>query len=497
MSPSAVQDHGSSPSEKEKVISRTAPLTWDNYYNVINGKLETTQETRCSINPATEENNSPVPVSTKGDVDRAMEAAQAAFKIWSKVPYTERRKALLEFADAIEGEKEGFSELLVREQGKPIHWARFEMDFAVKWIRSTANLDLPEEVTEDGNRTIVIRYVPLGVAIGIVPWNYPILLACGKIAASVLTGNPILIKPSPFTPAGALKFVELAQRFFPPGVVQALSGNDNLGIWLAEHPIPAKISFTGSTATGKKVMGSAAKTLKRVTLELGGNDPAIICDDVDIEAVAAEIATFAFLNSGQICLAIKRIFVHEKIIDQFRDAMVKHTKSLKFGEGHEEGVFLGPVQNSMQYERVKGFFSEIESEGMKVAVGGTNPTGKGYFITPTIIDRPAETSRIVAEEPFGPIVPLLSFSTDQEAIDKANNSLYGLGGSVWSKDVDRANNIAKQIEAGTVWVNAHFAMEPHIPFGGHKNSGMGVEQGVSGLKSYCNSQTLYLAKTKI
>ena len=236
---------------------------------------------------------------------------------------------------------------------------------------------------------------------GIVPWNYPILLACGKIAPALLTGNTIIVKPSPFTPCGDLKLCELGQRFFPPGVLQCLSGDDSLGPWLTAHPGLRKISFTGSSATGKRVMASAAATLKRVTLELGGNDPAIVLDDVDVEEVAPKIATLAFLNSGQICLALKRIFVHEAIFDKFRDAMVRHTQTLKVGEGNEDGVFLGPVQNSMQYERVKGFFQEIEQEGQKVAVGGKNPEGKGYFITPTILENPKDESRIVTEEPFG------------------------------------------------------------------------------------------------
>jgi len=229
-------------------------------------------------------------------------------------------------------------------------------------------------------------------------------------------------------------------------------------------------------------------------LELGGKDPAIVLDDVDVDEVAAKIATYAFLNSGQICIAIKRIYVHEKIIDQFRDAIVKHTKTLKLGEGNEEGVFLGPIQNKMQYERVKGFFDDAQSEKMNIAVGGVNPTGKGYFITPTIIDRPSETSRLVLEEPFGPIVPLLSFSTDQEAVDKANSSHYGLGGSIWSSDLKRANDLALKIESGTVWVNTHTDLDPRFPFGGHKHSGIGVENGLNGLKGWCNSQTLHLRK---
>ncbi|TVY81688.1 putative aldehyde dehydrogenase FUS7 [Lachnellula suecica] len=483
----------SSDRKTDSSVSGHEPLSWVSFYNVINGNLETTKETRCSINPATEENNPQVPVATQEDVDRAMAAAQKAFKPWAAVPYAERQKAVLAFADGLEAEKEAFSKFLTQEQGKPIHFARMELDAAVAWMRATAALELPVEKTNDGDKEIIVRYTPLGVAVGIVPWNFPILLATGKIAAAIVTGNTIIIKPSPFTPAGGLKLVELAQRYFPPGVVQVLSGDDNLGIWLTYHPTPAKISFTGSTFTGKKVMESASKTLKRVTLELGGKDPAIICEDVDID----DIATFAFLNSGQICFAIKRILVHEKIITKFRDALVKHTKALKVGEGNEEGVFLGPVQNLMQFERVKGFFADIEKDSLKVAVGGKNPGGKGYFITPTIIDQPAEDSRLVVEEPFGPIVPLLSFATDEEAISKANNTFYGLGASIWSGDIARANAIAEKIDAGTVWVNCHFEMDPRMPFGGHKQSGIGNEQGLAGLKSYCNSQTLYLRKISV
>ncbi|KAK2624582.1 hypothetical protein QTJ16_005775 [Diplocarpon rosae] len=474
--------------------SASTALSWTTFSNIIDGVPSQTATTRCSINPATEENNPPVPLSTPQDVELAMQAAERAFKPWAAVPYSQRQQALLAFADALEAEKEPFARLLTQEQGKPMMFASDEIDTAVSWLRTCAALSLPEERIEEPTRTIVVRYTPIGVAVGLVPWNFPILLATGKIASAVVTGNPIIIKPSPFTPAGGLKLVELAQRFFPPGVVQALSGDDNLGIWLTEHAVPKKISFTGSTATGKKVMQSASRTLKRVTLELGGKDPAIICEDVDIEDVAAKIATLAFLNSGQICVAVKRIYVHSKIIDAFRTALITHTKALKLGAGTDDGVFLGPVQNKMQYERVRSFFHDIESQKQRIAVGGSPPSGKGYFITPTIIDRPEEGSKIVVEEPFGPIVPLLSFSTDEEAITRANNTDYGLGASVWSADVARANHIAQRIESGIVWVNTHMEMDPRVPFGGHKHSGIGTEMGANGLKSYCNSQTLYLGK---
>ncbi|KAH9871066.1 hypothetical protein J1614_006640 [Plenodomus biglobosus] len=474
--------------------SASTPLDWKSFSNVINGKLESTQQTRHSTNPANGEDGPEVPVSTRDDVDRACNAAAEAFKTWSKVPWDERRKAIEAFAAALEEEKEGFAQMLTAEQGKPLMLARAELDSAVHWIRGMCALTIPEESIEEKNKKVVVRYLPLGVAVGIVPWNFPMQLAAGKLAPALLTGNTMILKPSPFTPAGGLKLVELAQRFFPPGVLQALSGGDDLGPMLTSHPTPAKISFTGSTFTGKKVMESASKTLKRVTLELGGNDPALVFDDVDVDEVAKKIAMCTFLNSGQICVALKRLYVQEAIADKFLPALVRETEALKVGPGSQPDAFIGPIQNKMQYERVKGFFSDIEKENWKVAAGGKVPTGPGYFITPTIIERPDTKSRIVVEEPFGPIVPFLTFTDEADAIAQANGSNMGLGASVWSKDIERANRVAASLEAGNVWVNSHLDLDPRVPFGGHKESGVGSEWGVAGLKSYCNVQALYLGK---
>lgn len=450
-------------------------LNWETFQNSINGKLESTVETRHGIDPATGKRGPDVPVSTQSDVERAMNASHAAFEKWSEVPFVQRQKAVVDFASALEAEKERFAQMLTKEQGKPLVFARMEIDLAVHWMKSLARIELPEEKIVEKDKEIVVRYTPLGVIVGIVPWNYPVLIAAGKIAPAVVTGNSIVVKPSPFTPACGLKLCELAQVFFPPGVIQCLSGGDELGPLLTAHPIPAKISFTGSTFTGKKVMESASKTLKRVTLELGGNDPAVIFDDVNVEDVAPKVASLAFLNSGQICLALKRIFVQESIADAFLEALIKATKSLKLGPGDEPDVFLGPVQNAMQYERVKGFFDDIDKENMRVAVGGENPGGPGYFITPTIIDRPGESSRIVREEPFGPIVPFLTFQDEEDAVKKANDTHMGLGASVWTSDIDRGNRVARKLQAGTVWVNTHFELDPRVPFGGHKESGIGTE----------------------
>ncbi|KAL2061299.1 hypothetical protein VTL71DRAFT_7572 [Oculimacula yallundae] len=473
----------------------SAPIDFTTFMHCINGELVDTKYHGHGINPANLQSLPDVPIATEEDLGKAVAAARTAFKRWSKVPWEDRKKRLLRFIDALEVSKDGFTKLLTTEQGKPTFQAVQEVSDSLEFGRCTASLTLPEEVIEDSaDRNITTRLTPLGVVAGIVPWNFPILLAMMKIAPSVLTGNVIIIKPSPFTPYSDLKLVELAQRFFPPGVVQSLSGDDNLGPWITSHPGIDKISFTGSTRTGKLVAASTAKTLKRVTLELGGNDAAIICGDVDIEKVAPQIATFAFLNSGQICLCIKRIYIHKSIYRPFLEALIRHAKTLQVGDGFAPDIFCGPIQNSMQYERVKGFFSEIEKEKWNVACGGKVEKTNGYFITPTIIDNPADDARIVTEEPFGPIVPTLSWDDEEEVIERANATNMGLGASVWSSNLEQADKIARQLEAGTVWVNNHFDLSPMAPFGGFKESGLGVELGIGGLKAMCNSQTLMINK---
>ncbi|KAL1983182.1 hypothetical protein VTN96DRAFT_432 [Rasamsonia emersonii] len=467
----------------------------NNYVQIINGKVAPTAQTRHGLNPANLKPKPEVPVATEADVDAAVAAAKEAFKTWSKVPYEERRKAVLAYADAIDQLRTEFRDLLISEQGKPIPQADSETDCAISWIRGMADIKLPEDLIEENeHRTVITRHTPIGVVAAIIPWNFPLLLATGKIAPALLTGNVIIVKPSPFTPYCGLKLVELAQRFFPPGVVQSLSGDDNLGPWLTSHPGVDKISFTGSTTTGKRVMESASKTLKRVTLELGGNDPAIVFPDVDVDAVAQKVAFYAFLNSGQICLNLKRLYVHESIYEPFKAALVKHVQSYTLGDGSQPGISHGPVQNSMQFERVKTFFDDIEKQGWKVACGGKIEPSPGYFITPTVIDRPPEDSRIVVEEPFGPIVPLLTFTTEEEVIERANNTNMGLGASVWTNDLSRASRVARQLQAGNIWINTHFDLSPMAPFGGHKESGIGSEWGANGLKAFCNVQTLFLNK---
>ncbi|KAF3891753.1 Aldedh domain-containing protein [Trichophyton interdigitale] len=473
-----------------------AKLDFTTFRNVINGKLTSAAVTRHSFNPSTGEPNPQVPISTAEDVDAAVAAAQEAFKLWSKTSHEERAKAVLGLADAIEAHAEQFLDLTIREQGKPKLIAGFEIQAAVANLRANSKLELKPTVLEDTEEKKVIqRFTPLGVAVGIVPWNFPLMIACQKIGPAVMSGCTTIIKPSPYSPYTDLKVVELAQQFFPPGVVQVLSGDDTLGPMLTEHPGPAKISFTGSSFTGKKVMASASKTLKRVTLELGGNDPAIVCEDVDFEKAIPKIAFTAFIHSGQVCAAIKRIFVHESIHEKFRDALVEAVKQFKVGPGDEEGVTHGPIQNMMQFNKVKSLFADIEKEKWTVATGGRSDLGRpGYFVEPTIIDRPPIDSRIVTEEPFGPIVPIVTWNDEASVIKEANNTKMGLGASVWSRDIERAQRIADQLEAGCVWVNNHAELSNNTSFGGHKESGIGYEGGLGGMMGYCNAQSVHITK---
>ncbi|HKR90371.1 MAG TPA: aldehyde dehydrogenase family protein, partial [Phenylobacterium sp.] len=299
-----------------------------------------------------------------------------------------------------------------------------------------------------------------------------------------------VLKPSEITPLTTLRLAELAAEIFPPGVLNVVSGGNDLGAWLVEHPDVRKISFTGSTATGRRIMASASGNLKRITLELGGNDPAIVLPDVDIEKTAKELFWAAFQNSAQFCVAAKRLYIHEDIYEPLSKALVDYASTVKVGDGSQQGSDLGPIQNKMQYEKLKDLLADGKAKGHRFLLGGEPTEGEGYFIPVTIIDNPPEDSRVVVEEAFGPVLPLLKFSDIDDVIDRANATEYGLAASVWSKDIDQAQAIAKRIEAGTVWINEVHTFSPHVAFGGHKQSGIGIENALEGLAEYTNSQTI-------
>ncbi|KAJ2987002.1 hypothetical protein NUW58_g4745 [Xylaria curta] len=470
-------------------------ISFTTFHNVIDNELTETATTRHTVCPSNEEPLWESPVSTDEDVNHAVDAANRAFRSWSKLSQDTRAEYLIKFADAVEANKQDFIDLLGKEVGKPPQAAAYEMLFVTGLAREIPKLRLKEEKpVDDADRTAIVRYVPLGVGVGIVPWNFPLVLGFGKLLSALLAGNTFIWKPSPYSPYSALKLAELGTKVFPPGVFQALSGEDTLGPLLTAHPGVAKISFTGSVETGKKVMAACASTLKRITLELGGNDAAIVCEDVDIDSVVAKVAFLAFVHVGQICMNIKRIYVHESIYDKFLTALVVTTKQFKIGDHTDPEAVFGPVQNRMQHEKLQKFYSQISKEGWKTALGGEpGPTQeKGFFMPPTIIDNPPEDSSIVVDEPFGPIVPVLKWSNEEDVIKRANASKLGLGASVWSKDVSRAQKMAEQLEAGSIWVNTHFELAPNVPFGGHKESGLGMEWGQVGLEGWCNPQAYWV-----
>ncbi|RYP59076.1 hypothetical protein DL769_008692 [Monosporascus sp. CRB-8-3] len=473
----------------KEVTTGGTHLDFTRFCNVIDGNLVGSSKSRCSINPSTLEENPQVPVSTNDDVNKAVDAAKRAAEEWAEVPWNERQQAIMRFANALEALSEDFARMLTKENGKPLGLAHHEVSYAVGSFRALCELSLEEAVIEaTEERKAIVRYTPLGVVVGIVPWNFPITIAASKLGPALLTGNAFILKPSPFTPYCGLKLAELGQQFFPPGVFQALSGDDDLGPWLTEHPGVDKVSFTGSTSTGKRVLQSCSKTVKRVTLELGGNDPAIVCDDVDPQVVAPKIATAALMNSGQSCIAIKRVFIHETIYRRLLIAMAEFVRTLKVGDGFEEDTFIGPITNSVQYDRVRGLLADISDNQLKLAYDGTetSPRGRGFFVSPTIVDNPPDESRIVVEEPFGPIFPLLKWSEEDEVIKRANKTEYGLGASVWTNDPAQAQRFLKKLKAGMIWVNSHAELYPNVAVGGHKQSGLGAEQGIEGLKAYCN-----------
>ena len=458
---------------------------------LVGGELIAGSATFDVLNPATTEVIAKAPDATAADLDAAVAAARAAFPAWAATPIEQRKAKLNELAGVIMANADALKRLLTSEQGKPHGDAEAEIGGAAYWLQSAATLDLPVTINEDTpERYSETRHVPLGVVGAIAPWNFPMILAMFKLGPALLAGNTVVLKPSPFTPLATLKFAELAQKILPAGVLNVISGGDHLGPLMTEHPGFDKISFTGSSQTGRRVMASAAPTLKRVTLELGGNDPAIVMADVDVEKVAEQLFWAAFGNNGQICIATKRMYVHKDVYEPLKEALVAYAATVKIGDGAEQGTRLGPINNRPQYERVLGLIQDAKDKGYEFVIGGEKSDLPGYFVPVTIIDNPPEDSRIVQEEQFGPVLPLIKFDDYEDVITRANASDYGLGASVWGADEDKAFEIAQRISSGTVWVNETQHITPLAAFGGMKQSGIGVEGGVEGLLTYTVAQTL-------
>ena len=462
---------------------------------LIDGQSIPAEATFGVVNPATEEVFAQAPEASRENLDAAVAAARKAFPAWRAKSLDERRAVLLAMADAVEADLPTLAELLTREQGKSLANAQFEVGGTAMWMRALSTLELPVEViSEDDASRVELHRRPLGVVGAITPWNFPLLLSMWKVAPALLTGNTMVLKPSPYTPLAVMRFGEIVRDIVPAGVLNVVCGGDDLGRWITEHDDVDKISFTGSGPTGKKIMASASGNLKRITLELGGNDAAIVRGDANPAEIAQPVFDMAFQNSGQVCGAIKRLYVHEDVYEEMCEALVTLANEKTVGDGMAEGTDFGPVQNAMQYDIVCDLAKSAREDGGRFLVGGKPPEGKGYFFPLTIVADVTDGHRLVDEEPFGPILPVIRWSEDDDVIRRANDTRFGLGGSVWSADAEKATEMASQLETGSAWVNQHFSLSPFLPFGGVKESGMGVENGPWGLAEFTSSQVLNIKK---
>lgn len=460
----------------------------------IDGRAYRTAARFDVINPATGKPAGTAPNATAADLDAAVAAAKAAFAMWSQTSDADRQAACGAVAAVLGEHAEELAALITAEQGKPLNGlgSRWEMGGAQAWAGFTAGLSVPVKVIQDDNAgRVEMHRKPLGVVGSITPWNFPVMIAVWHILPALRTGNTVVIKPSPLTPLATLRAVELMNTVLPAGVVNIVTGDDtavNLGAAMSAHPDIRKIVFTGSCATGQKVMQSAAATMKRLTLELGGNDAGIVLPDADPAAIAEGLFWGAFINNGQTCAAMKRLYVHDSIHDAVCDALVAYASKIPVGNGTEEGSVLGPIQNRMQFDKVARLVADGAARG-KVLLG--DAPGEGLFFPPTIIAGLRNGDPLVDEEQFGPALPVIRYTDLDEVIAAANDSPNGLGGSIWTSDLEKGRKLALRMECGSVWINKHGAIQPNVPFGGVKASGLGVEFSDEGLAEYTDLQAVF------
>jgi acyl-CoA reductase-like NAD-dependent aldehyde dehydrogenase len=434
------------------------------------------------------------PEGTVADLDAAVAAARQAQPGWDALGHEKRSGILNAIADRIDADAEPLARLLSREQGKPLNGpnARFEVGACSAWLRATAGTPLETEVVvDDGDTHAELVYRPVGVVGAIGPWNWPLMIGIWQIAPSLRMGNTVVVKPSEFTPLSVLALISIMNEDLPAGVLSVVSGDREVGARLASHPDVDKVMFTGSTATGRKIIESSAGNLARLTLELGGNDAGIILPGTDPVAIAENLFWGAFINTGQTCAALKRLYVHDSIYDQVIEALADVANKMPMGNGLDENNVLGPVQNKKQFDIVAGLVEDAKKSGGRVVTGGAPAPELGALFYPiTIVADLKDGDRLVDEEQFGPALPVIKYSDVEDAIASANRLDVGLGASVWGPDRDAARAVASRIAAGTVWINSHGGVHPMIPFGGVKGSGYGLEFGVEGLKSVAVPQII-------
>ncbi|KIC63708.1 aldehyde dehydrogenase family protein [Chryseobacterium taiwanense] len=461
-------------------------------------KESTTEDTGfLSLNPSTLEVIGKVNNTSKEEINATINKAKIAQKLWSARPDSERKEILLKVAEALQQNAQQLAEWITREQGKPLSGpgSNFEMQACVGWTQVPASLDVPEEIVfEDETRKDVLYRKPIGVVAAIAPWNWPLMIAIWQIIPSLRMGNAVILKPSEYTTFSTLEMIKVINSVLPEDVLQVVTGRGEVGSYLTAHPEIGKIMFTGSIATGKKVIEASSKNMARLTLECGGNDAGIILPGLDLTKHIDNIFWGAFLNMGQTCACLKRLYVHEDDYEKVAKALADYSSHIPMGDGANEANVLGPIQNKMQFDKIQDLIADSENIGADFLFTGQKPDSEGYFIPVTLIGNVDNGNRIVDEEQFGPVLPIIKYKTIEEAIAKANDSENGLGASVWSDNIKEAEEVAGQLEAGTVWINQHGAINPFVPFGGAKQSGYGVEFGIEGLKAVTVPKVISIKK---
>lgn len=449
----------------------------------IDGQQVPGADTFSVLNPATEEAVADAPAASPEQLEAALQSAEAAYPAWA-ADEGARRTALQKAAAALTDQADAIARTLTLEQGKPLAQAQGEVRGVAASMARMADAPLPGEVLADSSKgRLEMTYRPFGVTAGITPWNFPILIAASKVSPALLAGNTMVLKPSPYTPLSTLQMGAVLSSALPPGVLNVLSGGNELGATLTTDRRVKKISFTGSIATGKAIAAAAATDLKRLTLELGGNDAAIVLDDADVNAIAPMLFWGAFMNCGQVCIAVKRLFVPEAMQQPMVEALVKLAADAKVGDGMQPDSQIGPINNKMQLDRVLSLLQGARDAGANIHCGGERLARPGYFVAPTVVSGLADDVPLVAEEQFGPILPVLTYTDVDDAVRRANATPYGLGASVWSPNAERAREVGDQLDAGTVWINQHSVLG-RAPFTGSRWSGLGVAGGKYALQSF-------------
>jgi len=466
----------------------------------INGKEVNAKGNKTYIreNPATEVPFAEIAEAQKEDVEKAVKAASKAFQTWSKLPVSERVKYIHTIVQMLEKNRDKIALTNTLETGKPIRESRLvEIGGSIKTLQYYAGISNElngDSINVSESQISITVKEPIGVVGHIIPWNFPLLLSFWKIAPALVAGCTIVLKPAEHTPCGILEVAKLCTKAgLPDGVLNIIPGDGAVaGQALVEHPDIAKVAFTGSTEVGKIVMKTAADTIKRVSLELGGKAPCIVFDDVDIDNCIEATLRGGFFNQGENCTAVTRLLLHEKIYDKFLSKFIKRVKKIKMGDPLKDDTEIGAVISREHFENVKSYFQKGKSEGGKVLAGGKRPRkfSKGYFFEPTVLGNVDPKATIACEEIFGPIVAVIPFKTEAQAVRIANDTVYGLAGGIWTRDIVRALRVAKSINAGYLWVNTYGGIVPETPYGGHKQSGIGKELGKDGLNMYLESKTI-------